>query len=165
MSSAAQAKKDAIISELVEVRRKIFDAASALSQTQQDQIFLGVWSIKDLLAHLAGWDFTNLEAAQSVRAGKLPDFYLYYDRDWKTYNAQLVSKYKRDNFADLLAVVRDSHQKLVDFLTALPAEEFDKDTGVRFEGYKVTIARLLQTEIKDEKVHHAQIEEFRTGRK
>jgi hypothetical protein len=42
----------------------------------------------------------------------------------------------------------------------VPAEELSRDTGVRFRGYKVTIARTLEAEVKDEKVHHAQIEEF-----
>jgi hypothetical protein len=42
-----------------------------------------------------------------------------------------------------------------------PAEEFDRDSGVRYKRYKVTIARLLQAETRDEKTHHKQIEEFR----
>lgn len=161
MSTKAQAKKDKIISGLVETRRKILDAASSLSPAQQDEIFLGVWSVKDLLAHLVGWDFTNLEAAKEILAGKTPNFYSYHNRDWKTYNARLVAEHKRDDFAALLSSVEDSHQRLVDFLETIPAEEFDRDRGVRFKGYKVTIARLLQVEIDDEGVHHRQVEEFR----
>jgi hypothetical protein len=131
-----------------------------LAPEDQDELFLGVWSVKDLLAHLAGWDFSNLEAAQAILAGKVPAFYAYHDRDWKTYNAGLVTEYKREDLADLLAWVEDSHQQLVNFLKTIPAEEFDKDKGVRFKGYKVTIARLLQAEIEDEKSHHRQVEEF-----
>jgi hypothetical protein len=73
-----------------------------------------------------------------------------------------VAGYKRDNFADLLSSVEDSHQKLIDFLETIPAEEFDKVGRVRFKGYKVTIARTLQAEIKDARKHRAQIEEFAT---
>lgn len=161
MSTRAQAKKDKIISGLVETRRKILDAASSLPPAEQDEIFLGIWSVKDLLAHLVGWDFTNLEAAKEILVGKTPNFYSHHDSDWKTYNARLVAEYKRDDFADLLSSVEDSHQKLIDFLKTIPAEEFDKDRGVRFGGYKVTIARLLQVEIDDEKTHLTQVEEFR----
>lgn len=165
MNAKAQAKKEKIISELIETRRKILDAASSLSPEKQDEVFLGVWSVKDLLAHLVGWDFTNLEAAKALLAGRLPDFYSHYDRDWKTYNARLVAEYKRDDFAELLSSVEDSLQQLTDFLETSPAEEFDKDRGVRHKGYKVTIARLFQVEIKDEKIHHRQIEEFRDRRR
>lgn len=163
MSEKAQAKKDKIISELVETRRKILDVASSLPPAKQDEVFLGVWSVKDLLAHLVGWDFTNLEAAKTLLAGQLPSFYAYHDRDWKTYNARLVAEYKRDDFADLLSSVEDSLQKLVDFLETIPPEEFDKDRGVRYKRYRVTIARLLQAETKDEKTHYNQIEEFGQG--
>jgi len=161
MSDTAQAKKDKLISELANTRRKILDAASPLPSDKQDEIFLGVWSVKDLLAHLVGWDLTNTEAAREILAGEVPNFYFYYDRDWKSYNARLVVEHKRDSFADLLSSVEDSHQELIDFLKIIPAEEFDKDRGVRFKRYKVTIARLLQAEIDDEKTHLMQIKEFR----
>ncbi len=161
MSAKAQAKKAEIISELVEARRRILNAVSSLPAEKQDEVFLGVWSVKDLLAHLVGWDFTNLEAAKALLTGELPEFYSYRDRDWKTYNARLVAKYKRDDFAELLASVEDSLQKLVAFLETVPAEEFDKDRGVRYRRYKVTIARLLQADTRDVKTHYQQIEEFR----
>ena len=163
MSIRAQAKKEQIIAELVEARREILDAAALLSAEQQDEVFLGVWSAKELLAHLVGWDLTNLAAAGEVLAGQLPAFYAHHDRDWQTYNAQLVAQYRRDDFVELLSSVRDSHHKLIDFLQTIPAAEFDKDRGVRFRGYKVTIARLLQAETKDEKTHHQQIEVFKSG--
>jgi hypothetical protein len=162
MSTKAQVKKDEIIQGLVEARRKILDTASSLPAPRQDEVFLGVWSVKDLLAHLIGWDFTNMEAARAILASELPAFYSYEDRDWKTYNARLVAEYKRDDFADLLSSVEDSLQKLIDYLETIPAEEFDKDRGIRYKGYKVTIARLLQAEIKDEKTHHRQMEKFRS---
>jgi hypothetical protein len=160
VSAKAQANKDAIITELIETRKKILCTASSLPPEKQDEVFLGVWSVKDLLAHLAGWDFTNLEAAKALLAGQLPDFYSHYDRDWKTYNARLVAEYKRDDFAELLSSVEDSLQQLVAFLETVSAEEFDKDRGVRYKRYKVTIARLLQAETTDEKIHYQQIEEF-----
>jgi hypothetical protein len=164
VGTKAQAKKDEIIAELVGTRRKILDAASSLPPEKQVEVFLGVWSVKDLLAHLVGWDFTNMEAAKSVLAGQLPDFYSHYDRDWKTYNAHLVAEYKRDDFAELLSSVEHSLQQLVAFLEAVPAEEFHKDSGVRYKRYKVTISRLLQAETKDEKTHYQQIEEFRQSK-
>ena len=46
---------------LIETRRKILDAASSLSLEQQDEVLLGIWSVKDLLAHPAGWDVTNID--------------------------------------------------------------------------------------------------------
>jgi hypothetical protein len=161
MSAKAQAQKEALIAGLVEIRRKILETAVSLSPTQQDEIFLGVWSVKDLLAHLIGWDFTNLEAAKAILSGQLPVFYDHYDKNWQSYNARLVIRYKQENFTELLTAVADAHRQLIDFLATIPGQEFDKDRGIRFRGYKLTITRLLQAEMEDEKVHHGQIKRFK----
>jgi hypothetical protein len=161
MSRRAQEGKDRIISELVRARRDILEAASELSPAQQDEVFLGSWDAKDLLAHLVGWDLANIEATQAVLAGRLPAFYAHHDRDWRTYNARLVAEHRKDDFGDLVSSVEASHHRLLDHVRSIPAEQFDRDRGVRFKGWKVTIGRLLQAEADDEREHHTQIEAFR----
>lgn len=160
MNTKAQAQKGQLLAELLETRNGILKEAIALPAKKRNEIFLGIWSVKDLLAHLAGWDYTNLDAIGSVMQGKLPAFYKYRDRDWQTYNAMLVTKYKRDSFRELLALIRNSQKKLIDFLQSIPPESFRKDFGVRFRGYKVTIQRLLEADIKDGRVHTQQIKDF-----
>lgn len=153
-------RKDQILSSLVEVREHILTEASRVSDAQRDQIFLGIWSIKDLLAHLAGWDDTNREAVGYVLAGKLPPFYAHHDRDWAKYNAMLVAKYKRNDMDELIGVVRDSQRELIELVETIPPEMFSKDFGVRFRGYKVTIQRLLEAELEDEQTHLQQTVDF-----
>jgi hypothetical protein len=53
--------------------------------------------------------------------------------------------------------MKDSQEKLIEFLQTVQSENFNKDFGVRFRGYKVTIQRLLEAEIKDEQTHLQQI--------
>jgi hypothetical protein len=151
VAGAAQARKDEIIRGLVEARANILDAARFLSPAEQDQVFLGVWSIKDLLAHLAGWDYTNLEAVQEILEGQKPSFWEHYDRNWKSYNARLVAEYRREDRDELLAVVQESHRKLIDYLQAVPADEYLKHKSM---------ASLLRAEAKDEEKHHGQVETF-----
>ena len=160
MGTRAQVKKQQIVAGLIEARREILDAAAQLPTGQQDQLFLGAWSVKDLLAHLVGWDLANMAAAREVLAGQLPAFYAYHDRDWQTYNARLVAEHKRVAWVDMVASVEESHHRLIEYLQTVPAEELERDRGVRFKGYKVTIARLLQAETGDEQQHAAQIRDF-----
>jgi hypothetical protein len=164
VSSQAEARKEAIILELIEARACILAAASGLPVEKQDEFFLGVWSVKDLLAHLVGWDYTNIEAAKEIQEGKLPSFYDQYDRGWRSYNAKLVKEYRREDFGELVSSVEESHRELVEYLRGVPAEEFDKDRGIRAGRWKVTIARLLEVEAKDEWEHCRQIKEFGTSR-
>jgi hypothetical protein len=155
-----QAKKELLLAQLLEARASILSEASALSVGQRNTVFLDIWSVRELLAHLAGWDYTNIEAIQSVLAGNLPSFYKYHDRDWQTYNSMLVEKYRQGSFRKLLSTVRTSHKKLVEFLQTIPPEHFNRDFGVRFRGYKVTVQRLVEADIKDVTVHCQQIKEF-----
>lgn len=160
MNAKAQAKKEWFIGELQRVRSELLTEVAALSRKERDTVFLGIWSVRDLLAHLAGWDYANLDAAKSILAGRLPSFYDHHDRDWQTYNAMLVKKYRRNTFRELRATLKGSQQKLVGYLQTLPPEYFNRDFGVRFRGYRVTIRRLLQADIKDVQIHHQQIVDF-----
>ena len=160
MSTKVQAKKEWILREMQMVRSELLTEVAALSRKERDTVFLGIWSVRDLLAHLAGWDFANLDAAKSILAGKLPSFYEHRDRDWQTYNAMLVKKYRRNTFRELRATLKGSQRELVEYLQTIPSEYFNKDFDVRFRGYKVTIQRLLEADVKDVRTHHQQIVDF-----
>jgi len=166
MTTKSEAHKEELLSGLAETRAAILQAAAQVPPEARDTAFLGTWSLKDLLAHLAGWDVTNLEAAKDIQAGVLPSFYAHHDKGWKSYNAGLVAKYRREDFEELLALVRESHQQLISHLESLPGETFEQDFGVRSpRGFKVTIARLLRAEWQDEVEHLQQIKEFALGTK
>jgi len=137
---------------------------AALSRKERDVVFLGIWSVRDMLAHLAGWDFANADAVKSIIAGKLPAFYEHYDHDWQTYNAMLVKKYRSNTFREIHAMLKRSQKKLVESLKTIPAEYFNRDFGLRFQSDKVTIQHLLEADIEDVTLHHQQIVDF-FGRK
>ncbi|MGD2252421.1 MAG: ClbS/DfsB family four-helix bundle protein [Anaerolineales bacterium] len=155
-----EARKAELIAGLVAVREKIVASASALPADKKETVFLGSWSVMDLLAHLAGWDLTNLEASKEIARGKLPSFYAHHDRDWATYNATLITEHKRGEFEAQLLELRDTHRELIAHLQSLPAEDLERDRGIRRRSYKVTLDGLLRAELNDEEEHLAQIEAF-----
>ena len=160
MNTRAQNKKEEIISEMQRIRSELLTEVAALSRKERDTVFLGIWSVRDMLAHLAGWDFANTDAAKNIIAGKLPSFYKHHDHDWQTYNAMLIKKYRRNTFREIRTILNKSQKKLVESLKAIPPEYFNRDFGVRFRGYKVTIQRLIEADIKDVQIHHQQIIDF-----
>ena len=60
MTDNEQLRKDEILSSITQARRKILDVAYTLPPEKRNTVFLGEWSARDLLAHLIGWDYTNL---------------------------------------------------------------------------------------------------------
>jgi hypothetical protein len=160
MDTEAKTQREMLLAALQEIRADLLKETASLSAEQQATVFLGVWSIKDLLAHLAGWDSTNLEAVKEILAGKVPVFYDHYDHDWQSYNAMLVEKYKREDLQELLSLLERSHRQLLEFLQGVPAETFHKDFGLRARGFNITIQRLLEAELKDELIHSQQVLDF-----
>ena len=160
MSKRPERSKARVIAGLVETRRQIIEAACTIPFEQQEFAFVGSWSIKDLLAHLAGWDYTNLEGVREMLAGNKPAFLARHDRDWKTYNAMLVEQRRCDDFGEMIAAVRRSQDELVAFLEPLSDDDFGR--VVRVNTFRMSIAALLNFEIRDEKVHLEQIRKFFT---
>ena len=158
--SSGLSKKEALIEHLIDIRRRILDLAGKIPPEKQGQVFLGEWSARELLAHLAGWDVTNIQAAREVMTGKLPGFYAYIDKDWASYNARLVAEYGRADFTELIELVTETHRQLIAYLFGQASAELWKDRGIRARGWKVTIGRLLEAEIKDEEVHYQQLSKF-----
>jgi len=161
MKHVAPTFKDELLFGLKAVRESILSETLKLPAEAQTRVFLGAWTVMDLLAHLAGWDAANQKAARDVLDSLFPEFYEQYDHDWKLYNAMLVALYKRPTLKEQVDLARQTQGQLFDYLQSLPAEDFNRDTGVRFNGIKVTIARLLQSELDDEKTHFEQMFEFR----
>lgn len=155
-----RARKAGLINRLLEVRSEILRQACNFDHQMCMEPFVGEWSIMELLAHLAGWDLSNLEAAQAILAERLPAFYAHQGPDWREYNRLLVARHRRDDLDQMLDAVRETHQSLLEFLSTVPASEFFVDRGLRFRGYKVILSRLLQSEYDDECRHLEQITQF-----
>jgi uncharacterized damage-inducible protein DinB len=161
MRSTAQVKKEVLVTELEAARRALLAAVAALPPAARDARFLGVWSAHDIVAHLIGWDAANLDAIRAIVQGRLPAFYAQYDADWRSFNAELVTRHKRPTLEETLSAARASHRDLLQALDALPADEMIRDHGVRSpRGRKVTVAMLLSAEAGDERKHGEQIRAF-----
>jgi hypothetical protein len=153
-------RKADTISGLRDARERILALAAILKHDQRDEIYLGTWSAREVLAHLAGWLETNVQATNEILAGEVPSFYEYADKDWASYNALLVSKYALDDFEELLLVFRETHNRFLGIVEGIPATDLWMDRGIHTRGSKVTIGRLLEAELQDEEEHYLQLRQF-----
>lgn len=153
-------RKSELMKRLQDVRERILELASSMEPQQHDEVYLGTWSARDMLAHLAGWDETNISAAGEILSGDIPSFYEHFDKGWAGYNSRLVSQYSRSDFSELLSLIKTTHSRLLQAIDEIPAPDLWQDRGIRARGWKVTIGRLLEAELKDEEEHHTQLRQF-----
>jgi len=156
-----ESRKAQLLDDVARARAAILDAVNSLPADKRRDVFLGIWSSCELVAHLSGWDYANIQAVADIQADRLPQFYAHHDRDWRTYNAHLVNEYSKESWDELMAAVAESHERLMAVVRSLPADEFYRDRGIRFRGYKVMIGRLLEADAKDCMTHAAQVLAFR----
>ena len=153
-------KKATLIQKFNENRSLILASARLFTDENVGEAFVGSWGILDILAHLRGWDLTNLESAKNILLGKVPDFYAEHDRDWASYNAKLVAQHKRPDLEMMIEAVNESRAAIVEYLGQLSPEDLFGDHGVRRKSYKVTINRLIEADTKDVLEHLDQIRQF-----
>jgi hypothetical protein len=149
--------KAILLNAFAENRETLLACARTWPPDQVETIFLGEWSLLDLLAHVSGWDDANREAIEAVQAGRLPEFYAHKDPDWRIYNASHVRKYRCPTLAAQIAEVERTFGSLMDKLTALDAEAFYRDYGVRYKGWKVMLFRLVESDVHDVRIHLEQM--------
>jgi hypothetical protein len=157
MTKDMEKEKETLIKAFRENREALIECARNWPADKVEETFLGEWSLLDLLAHLAGWDDANRAGASSVRFARLPAFYAHKDTDWETFNAGLVKLYRRRTLAEQITLVERSFAGLMDTLNHFKVEVIFKDFGVRYKDYTVIIARLIESELKDERVHLEQM--------
>lgn len=150
--------KGKLIQKLREERRKLLQAAQALTPSQRETPFLGgKWSAKDILAHIAAWDREQSKGAQQLLRGEHPDF---LDFDLDEFNARAVAEQRGASFE---ALVKGTEQTLDEFIAALetmPEEEFAKPRGLRWKRWDVTLEWVVSGTYEHDAEHRQQLEEL-----
>ena len=72
MRPTAEEKKARYLQTLRDERLALLEVAAAVPPAAAGVVFLGEWSAKDIVAHLIGWDYANIEAIQAI-LGSNPD--------------------------------------------------------------------------------------------
>jgi hypothetical protein len=157
MKSDQLVDKSSLLKAFQDNRQVLLAIARKWPADRVEEVFLGEWSLLDMLAHLSGWDDANREAVTAVQAGRLPEFYAHKDADWRSFNASHVSKYRCPTLAKQIALVERTFGSLMDTLVTLDAEAFHRDFGVRYKGWKVIVSRLVESELHDERTHLEQM--------
>ena len=156
MKTDYQSEKTALLNDFHANRAAILACARSWPAERVAEVFLGEWCMLDLLAHLSGWDEANREAITAVQVGRLPEFYAHKDTDWRGFNAMHVRNHRHPTLAEQIAEVERTFET-IGTLDGLEAAAFYRDYGVRYKGWKVIVARLVESELHDECTHLEQM--------
>jgi len=132
-------------------------ALDGLDEHAMSTVFYGSWAVKDIVAHIAGWQHQMTAAMERLARGEkpTPEGVDYSDAD--AWNARFASAMTAQNAA---TVVADLKQSFANYLRAAQAISDDR------YGEGKTIDRLIEASgIGHYKEHLPAIKEFKATRK
>jgi uncharacterized protein (TIGR03083 family) len=110
---------------------------------------VGVWSVKDVLVHIAFWERYAVNMLQAISRGKTPD--LLADDSTERNNASVVAQYYQ---RPLAAVISDWQEAREDLLEAL--EDLDDEALNDPNRFPWSIGRTLLDRIAGNSFDHEQ---------
>ena len=119
---------------------------------QHMEIYPG-WTIKEVLAHLAGWDDATILALSAFLAGDAPP--VPASRGIDPYNAQTVAERSDLNYEQIIGEWNMVRDQLTPLLERLPDEKLTS-TIVAPWGPTMTVAELIK-DMGEHEMEHAQV--------
>jgi hypothetical protein len=107
--------------------------------------FIGDWSVKDIVGHVASWEAEVVTALRELRAGRRPELYDFNRSRLDTWNQEHVERKRSLDFFSVLQQLKDGRHRLLEELAHIPDEDLvDEGSGYR---------KLVQAVIDHDREH------------
>lgn len=119
--------KDELLNEAAREYKAFFEALQGLNEEQLTEVWLGVWSIKDIVAHIVGWHREIGPALERIARGEkpVPDGVRYDDVD--AWNDRFVAARRGLPVTDMLLELDKSHEYFMHAANAVPPERLQPE--------------------------------------
>lgn len=126
--------KQTALRELDQQFGALLEALKGLDERAMSKVYYGEWAIKDILAHIAGWQHTMSVAMERMARGEkpVPEGVDYSNAD--EWNAGFASAMKAQSAETVIADMRQAYANYVRAAKAIPEDRY---------GEGKTINRLL----------------------
>jgi hypothetical protein len=120
----AATDKDSLLNEAAREYRAFHEAIHGLNEEQMAEVWLGTWSIRQIVAHMSGWHREMGPALERLAQGGRPvaEGVSYDDVD--AWNAKFAAAAGDAGVADLLLELDKSHEYFMRTAASVPAERF-----------------------------------------
>ncbi len=116
--------KEELLTAAAREYRAFHETLQGLNEAQMSEAWLGTWSVKDIVAHMAGWHREMAPALERMARGErpLPEGVSYDDVDG--WNAKFAAAARATSVADVLLAFDASHERFMRAAGEVPAERF-----------------------------------------
>jgi hypothetical protein len=116
-------RRQQLLARLAAERAGLLEGLLGLDQpTLTEKLVYDDWSVKDILAHVAGWDRWEERTMRAMVAGEEPDFSVV--QDFAVSNAAMLADWRDRSLEEVLTELMAARSDWVAFLASLSDEEF-----------------------------------------
>jgi hypothetical protein len=110
--------------------RAFHEAIHGLNEEQLTEAWLGTWSIRDIIAHISGWQRELTPALERLARGQrpFPEGVSYDDVD--AWNARFAAAKREVEVTDVLLELGRSHERFLHAAAQVPEERYAPDKTV-----------------------------------
>lgn len=117
--------KHELLTQAAHEYKAFHEALRGLNEAQMTEVWLGTWSVKDIVAHMSGWHREMGPALERLARGQrpIPEGTSYEDVD--AWNAKFVAAARSMSAADALLEFDKSHEHFLRLADAVPDERWE----------------------------------------
>jgi hypothetical protein len=120
----AATTKEELLNEAAREYKALHEALQGLNETQMTEVWLGTWSVRDIVAHIAGWHQEMAPALERLARGERPVHEgVSYD-DVDAWNERFTAARRTLTVADVLLELDKTHEAFLRAAAAVPGERF-----------------------------------------
>jgi len=119
--------KQELLNQAAREYKAFHESLQGLNEEHLNEVWLGTWNIKDIVAHIAGWQRELGPALERLARGErpVPEGVSYEDVD--AWNAKFAAARRGAEAADLLLELDKSHEHFMHLADAIPDARFQPD--------------------------------------
>ena len=146
--------------QINQLRRRVEEFASCMESLPSGWFLkpIDAWAPRDVVAHLIGWNRYTITGCEQIRKGETPFYFFDPGEDFSKINATLVQAYASRDKQEILGELTASLQELTQYLHSLDPADWERDTGVTYQGEVITIRSTVDALMGDFVNHQRQIE-------
>jgi hypothetical protein len=116
--------KEELLAAAAREYKSFHEALQGLNETQMTEVWLGAWSVKDIVAHMMGWHRELIPALERLARGErpVPEGVSYEDVDG--WNAKLAAAAYDKGVTEVLLDFDRSHADFMRAADRIPSERF-----------------------------------------
>jgi hypothetical protein len=124
VSAQPEDPKDELLNRAAREYKAFHEAIQGLNEEHMTEAWLGVWSVKEIVAHMTGWHRELIPALERIARGErpLPEGVRYDDVD--AWNAQFAARGRETSVSDILLELDKSHEAFLHAAAQVPVERF-----------------------------------------